>query len=597
MIVLIKRSNVLVCMGAGCVSAGSELVKRELENKVREKGIDAEVKVIGTGCMGPCERGPLIVVYPEGTFYQKVTLSDVDLIVEEHLLKGRIVKKLLARGETVPETKKEQIPFFAKQKKIVLANCGVIDPENIEEYIAVDGYEALAKVLESMSPEEVIAEVEKSGLRGRGGAGFPTGTKWRFVRNARGKPKYLVCNADEGDPGAFMDRAVLEGDPHAVLEGMLIAAYAVGAEQGYIYVRAEYPLAIKRLQIAIEQARKYGFLGKNILGTGFSFDIELRIGAGAFVCGEETALLASIEGRRGMPRSKPPFPATHGLWGKPTLINNVETYANIRHIILNGAEWFRSFGTEQSPGTKVFALSGKVKNTGLIEVPMGITLREIVFDIGEGIINNGRFKAAQIGGPSGGCLTEAHLDIPLTYESVKEAGAIIGSGGLIILDENTCMVELARYFLEFCQVESCGKCIPCRVGTKRMLEILERITQGAGRIEDIQELERLGMWVQQTALCGLGQTAPNPVLSTVRYFRDEYETHIRDRKCPAKVCVSLIRYVVLAEKCIGCGRCIRVCPVKAITGELRKPHHISSEICIKCGECKKACPKDAIIIE
>lgn len=594
---MIKRSNVLVCMGAGCVSAGSEQIKKELENKIREKGIDAEVKIIGTGCMGPCERGPLIVIYPEGTFYQKVSLGDVDLIVDEHLLKGRIVKKLLAKGETVSEVKKEQIPFFAKQKKIVLANCGVIDPENIEEYIAVDGYEALAKVLESMSPEQVIAEVEKSGLRGRGGAGFPTGAKWKFVRNAQGKPKYVVCNADEGDPGAFMDRAVLEGDPHAVLEGMLIAAYAVGAEQGYIYVRAEYPLAIKRLQIAIEQAKKYGFLGKNILGTNFSFDIELRIGAGAFVCGEETALLASIEGRRGMPRSKPPFPATHGLWGKPTLINNVETYANVRHIILNGAEWFRSFGTEQSPGTKVFALSGKVRNTGLIEVPMGITLREIVFDIGEGIINDGKFKAAQIGGPSGGCLTENHLEIPLTYESVKEAGAIIGSGGLIILDENTCMVELARYFLEFCQVESCGKCIPCRVGTKRMLEILERITQGAGKMEDIQELERLGIWVQQTALCGLGQTAPNPVLSTVRYFRSEYEAHIRDKKCPAKVCVSLIKYTVLADKCIGCGRCIRVCPVKAITGSLRKPHHINPEVCIKCGECRKACPKDAIIVE
>lgn len=594
---MIKRSNVLVCMGAGCVSAGSEQIKKELENKIREKGIDAEVKIIGTGCMGPCERGPLIVIYPEGTFYQKVSLGDVDLIVDEHLLKGRIVKKLLAKGETVSEVKKEQIPFFAKQKKIVLANCGVIDPENIEEYIAVNGYEALAKVLESMSPEQVIAEVEKSGLRGRGGAGFPTGAKWKFVRNAQGKPKYVVCNADEGDPGAFMDRAVLEGDPHAVLEGMLIAAYAVGAEQGYIYVRAEYPLAIKRLQIAIEQAKKYGFLGKNILGTNFSFDIELRIGAGAFVCGEETALLASIEGRRGMPRSKPPFPATHGLWGKPTLINNVETYANVRHIILNGAEWFRSFGTEQSPGTKVFALSGKVRNTGLIEVPMGITLREIVFDIGEGIINDGKFKAAQIGGPSGGCLTENHLEIPLTYESVKEAGAIIGSGGLIILDENTCMVELARYFLEFCQVESCGKCIPCRVGTKRMLEILERITQGAGKMEDIQELERLGIWVQQTALCGLGQTAPNPVLSTVRYFRSEYEAHIRDKKCPAKVCVSLIKYTVLADKCIGCGRCIRVCPVKAITGSLRKPHHINPEVCIKCGECRKACPKDAIIVE
>ncbi|MCS7233700.1 MAG: NADH-quinone oxidoreductase subunit NuoF [Synergistetes bacterium] len=594
---MIQRAHVLVCMGAGCVSAGSELVKKRLEEKIKEKELDVEVRIIGTGCMGPCERGPIVLVYPEGAFYQKVGLSDVDLIVEEHLLKGRVVKELLAKDEAAVRVSKEEIPFFAKQEKIVLANCGVIDPENIEEYIAANGYEALARVLERMTPDEVISMMEKSNLRGRGGAGFPTGLKWRFVRSAKGEPKYVVCNGDEGDPGAFMDRAILEGDPHAVLEGMLIAAYAVGSKQGYIYVRAEYPLAIKRLQIAMEQARKYGFLGKNILDTGFSFDVELRIGAGAFVCGEETALLASIEGRRGMPRSKPPFPATHGLWGKPTLINNVETYANVRHIILNGPEWFRSFGTDSSSGTKVFALSGKVKNTGLIEVPMGITLREVVFDIGGGIINDGKFKAAQIGGPSGGCLTERHLDLPLTYESVKEAGAIVGSGGLIILDENTCMVELARYFLEFCQLESCGKCIPCRVGTKRMLEILERITQGAGKMEDINELERLGNWVQQASLCGLGQTAPNPVLSTVRYFREEYEAHVIQKKCPAKVCVSLIKYLILVEKCIGCGRCAKVCPVKAISGAIRKPHFINSEICVKCGECKKVCPVNAVIID
>lgn len=533
------RADLLICLGAGCVSSGSELIKKRLEEKIKEKGLEAEIRIIGTGCMGPCERGPVMMIYPEGVFYQRVTLDDVDAIVEQHLLKGKIVEKLLPKEELIPSLKEKELPFFAKQKKIVLANCGVIDPENIEEYIAVNGYEALAKVLESMSPEQVIAEVEKSGLRGRGGAGFPTGAKWRFVRNAQGKPKYVVCNADEGDPGAFMDRAVLEGDPHAVLEGMLIAAYAVGAEQGYIYVRAEYPLAIKRLQIAIEQARKYGFLGKNIFNTNFSFDVDLRIGAGAFVCGEETALLASIEGKRGMPRSKPPFPATHGLWAKPTLINNVETYANVRHIILNGAEWFRSFGTPTSPGTKVFALSGKVRNTGLIEVPMGTTLGEIVFDIGGGIIGDRKFKAAQTGGPSGGCLTVKHLNLPLDYESVKEAGAIVGSGGLIVLDETTCMVELARYFLEFCQEESCGKCVPCRVGTKKMLEILERIIHGKGTLEDLDRLVEIGTWVQQTALCGLGQTAPNPVLSTIRYFREEYEAHIIDKRCPAGVCADL----------------------------------------------------------
>ncbi len=534
-----KRLDVLICLGAGCVSSGSELIKKKMEEEIRKRGLEDEIRIIGTGCMGPCERGPVMMIYPEGVFYQRVTLKDVETIVEEHFLKGRVVERLLPKEEVVPSLKEEELPFFTKQKKIVLANCGVINPENIEEYIAVDGYEALARVLEKMTPEEVIFEIEKSGLRGRGGAGFPTGRKWRFVKNAQGKPKYVVCNADEGDPGAFMDRAVLEGDPHAVIEGMLIAAYAVGAEQGYIYVRAEYPLAIKRLQIAIEQARKYGLLGKNILETDFSFDIELRIGAGAFVCGEETALLASIEGKRGMPRPKPPFPATHGLWGKPTLINNVETFANVRHIILNGADWFRSFGTDKSPGTKVFALSGKVRNTGLIEVPMGITLGEVVFDIGGGIPNNKKFKAAQIGGPSGGCLTVKHLNLPLDYESVKEAGAIIGSGGLIILDENTCMVELARFFLEFCQEESCGKCIPCRVGIKKMLEILERIVHGKGTLEDIDRLEELGRWIQQSALCGLGQTAPNPVLSTIKYFREEYEAHIIDKRCPAGVCADL----------------------------------------------------------
>ncbi len=524
-----NHTEILVCLGAGCVSSGSLKVKEEFEHKIRELGLSDKVKVIGTGCMGPCEKGPVVSIRQLGLYYQDVTPDKVKDIVSAHFVENRPKEDYLF---------KESQTFFKKQTKIVLANCGQIDPESIDDYIETGGYKALQKVL-AMNPEEVIDMIKESGLRGRGGAGFPTGLKWGFVRGAKGSPKYVICNADEGDPGAFMDRAVLEGDPHTVLEGMLIAGYAVGATHGYIYIRAEYPLAIERLKKAIKQARERGYLGKNVFGTEYSFDIDLRMGAGAFVCGEETALIASIEGKRGMPRPKPPFPANKGLWGKPTLINNVETLANIRHIILKGPAWFRSVGTEKSPGTKVFALSGKVKNTGLIEVPMGTPLGEVVFDIGGGPPKDRKFKAAQIGGPSGGCLTNQHLNTPLDYEHVTEAGAIMGSGGLIILDEATCMVELARFFLEFCQDESCGKCPPCRAGTKRMLDILERITKGQGTLSDIETLIELGNEIKDTALCGLGQTAPNPVLSTIRYFEKEYEAHIIDKKCEASVCAEL----------------------------------------------------------
>lgn len=530
--------TVLICSGAACLSSGEEVVKNRLDTLIKEKNLENDVKIIETGCMGPCQYGPVMIVYPDGSYYINLTEDKVEKIVNEHFIKGRPVKEFL--WETPEARKKVEekkiVPFFEKQLKIVLSNCGNIDPENIDEYIGTGGYEALGKVLTEMTPEEVIDIVTKSGLRGRGGAGFPTGLKWKFAREAKGDEKYVICNGDEGDPGAFMDRSICEGDPHAVLEGMVIAGYAIGANKGYIYIRAEYPLAVKRLQIALKQAKKYGLIGKNILETGFNFDIEIRMGAGAFVCGEETALIASIEGKRGQPRPKPPFPAQRGLWGKPTVINNVETLANIRHIILNGPEWFASFGTEKSKGTKVFALSGKVKNTGLVEVPIGITLRELIFDIGGGIPNDKKFKAVQIGGPSGGCIPEEHLDAQIDYESLTSLGAIMGSGGLIVLDEDNCMVSMAKFFLEFTVDESCGQCIPCRVGLKQMYNILEKITKGYGTMEDLQKLEELAKTVKTTSLCGLGQTAPNPVLSTLRYFKDEYLEHIKEKKCKANVC-------------------------------------------------------------
>ncbi|MEO0198202.1 MAG: NADH-quinone oxidoreductase subunit NuoF [candidate division WOR-3 bacterium] len=550
-----KRLDVLVCSGAACISNDSTTIKNKLLAAIKDAGIEDEVAVVETGCMGPCELGPVMLVYPDGVFYIRLKEADVEEIVKEHFIKGRPVKRL---QWTTPEARKiveekRQVPFFEKQLKIVLSNCGKIDPENIEEYIAVGGYEALAKVLTQMTPEQVIEEMIASGLRGRGGAGFPTGLKWKATKESPGEEKYVVCNGDEGDPGAFMDRAILEGDPHSVIEGMAIAAYAVGAKQGYVYVRAEYPLAVKRLEKAIQQARKYGLLGKNIFETGFEFDLEIRIGAGAFVCGEETALLASIEGKRGQPRPKPPFPAQKGLWGKPTLINNVETFANVRHIILNGAKWFASIGTENSKGTKVFALSGKVLNTGLVEVPMGITIRELVFDIGGGIPEGKKFKAVQVGGPSGGCVPADYIDTPIDYESLKKLGTIMGSGGVIVLDEDTCMVNLAKFFLDFTVDESCGQCVPCRIGLKHLYDILDRITKGEGRMEDLETLEKLGEEIRRTSLCGLGQSAPNPVLSTLKYFRDEYIEHIRDKKCRAGVCnlVSEEKVTSFEEKLKG----------------------------------------------
>jgi len=587
-----RRLEVLVCSGTACLSSGSEAVKRALLEAISAHGIADEVRIVETGCMGPCELGPVMLVYPEGTFYVKVRPEDAEEIVVEHFLKGRPVQRLLwAEGAPAPR----EIPFFARQKKVVLANCGIIDPEEIEEYIAAGGYEALGKALAEMSPDEVIEEIKRSGLRGRGGAGFPTGVKWELVRKAPGSEKYVICNADEGDPGAFMDRAILEGDPHAVLEGMAIAAYAVGAKRGYIYVRAEYPLAIQRLKRAISQAREYGLLGDDIFESGFSFDVELRMGAGAFVCGEETALIASIEGRRGEPRPRPPYPAQSGLWGKPTLINNVETFANVRHIILKGADWFSAIGTETSKGTKVFALAGQVRNTGLVEVPMGITLRELIFEVGGGVPKGQKFKAVQIGGPSGGCLPEELLDVPVDYESLREHGAIMGSGGVIVLDDSACMVNVAKFFLQFTADESCGKCTPCRVGTQMMLEILNRITEGEGTEEDLARLEELAQLVKSASLCGLGQTAPNPVLSTLRYFRDEYLAHIRDKACPAGVCPALIHYEIDPELCRGCDACRRACPTGAIQGTPGKPPYtLDQSRCIRCGACLAACPFGAI---
>ena len=590
------RAHVLVCGGTGCKSAGSKEVQLEFAKQLEQKGLSDEVMIVETGCHGFCEHGPLVIIYPEGTFYCRVKPEDVEEIVESHLFKGRIVERLLYHEplthEQIPSY--SEINFYKKQKRLVLEHCGAINPEQIEEYIAVGGYEALAKAVTTMTPQEVIDEVKKSGLRGRGGGGFPTGMKWQFAANSVNDKKYVICNADEGDPGAFMDRSVLEGDPHKVLEGMAICGYAIGADEGYIYVRAEYPLAIKRLRIAIDQAEQMGLLGKSIFGSKFSFKIHIKEGAGAFVCGEETALMASIEGRRGMPRPRPPFPAVSGLWGKPTNINNVETFANVASIITNGADWYCGFGTEKSKGTKVFALTGKINNTGLAEVPMGITMREIIFDIGGGITNGKKFKAVQIGGPSGGCLTEAHMDLPMDFDSLKKAGAIIGSGGLVVMDEDTCMVSIAQFFMNFICNESCGKCTPCREGTTRMLDILTRITKGNGKPGDIEELRSLAKMIQNSSLCGLGKTAPNPVLSTLANFEDEYREHIFDKKCRTGSCRSLTTYVIDPAVCKGCTKCARNCPAGAITGELKKPHHIDPEKCIKCGACKAGCPFGAI---
>jgi len=595
-----RRLDVLVCSGAACVSSHSAEVKAALEREIARRDLGDEVRLVETGCMGPCELGPVLLVYPDGAFYIRVTPEDAVDIVEEHFLKGRPVQRLLWEAPEARKIAEEKklVPFFEKQQKIVLSNCGEIDPENIEEYIATGGYEALGLALTEHTPDALIETIVESKLRGRGGAGFPTGLKWRFVAGESGQTKYVVCNADEGDPGAFMDRSLLEGDPHAIIEGMEIAAYAIGATRGYVYVRAEYPLAIRRLKTALDQARGHGLLGKDILETGFSFDIEVRIGAGAFVCGEETALIASIEGERGVPRSRPPYPSTSGVFDAPTLINNAETWGNIRHIVLHGAEWFASIGTPESPGTKVFALSGKVVNTGLVEVPMGTTLRELIFDIGGGIPDGKALKAVQTGGPSGGCIPAEHLDTPIDYESLKRLGAIMGSGGVIVMDEDNCMVNIAKYFLEFTCDESCGKCVPCRAGTRQMLDILERITQGNGRLDDIEQLRTLGTTIVSTSLCGLGQSAPNPVLSTLEHFNEEYLAHITDKRCDAHVCTALIRYAIDVDACKACDKCRTVCPVSAIRGTPGQPPYVLDEdVCVRCGRCAEVCPFGAIRIE
>ncbi len=592
------RTDVLVCGGTGCTSSNSEKIIEKLQEEIARHGLEEEVNVVRTGCFGLCALGPIMIVYPEGSFYSMVQVEDIPEIVEEHLLKGKAVKRLLYK-ETVSEDGSirslSETPFYAKQRRIALRNCGVINPEDIGEYIAVDGYTALAKVLKEMTPQEVIGVMKASGLRGRGGAGFPTGLKWSFAAANQADQKYVCCNADEGDPGAFMDRSILEGDPHTVLEAMTIAGYAIGSTQGYIYIRAEYPIAVKRLQIALRQSREKGFLGKNIFGSGFDFDIELRLGAGAFVCGEETALMTSIEGKRGEPRPRPPFPALKGLFQKPTILNNVETWANITQIILNGAEWFHSIGTEKSAGTKVFALGGKINHTGLVEVPMGTTLREIVEEIGGGVPNGHAFKAAQTGGPSGGCIPASELDIKIDYDNLTAIGAMMGSGGMIVMDDTTCMVDIAKFFLEFTVDESCGKCTPCRVGTRRLLELLTKITDGKGTMEDIDRMEELCYYLKENSLCALGQTAPNPVLSTLKYFRDEYIAHVTEHRCPAGVCKALTNYHIEADKCRGCTLCARNCPVGAITGTVKQPHVIDTSKCIKCGACMEKCRFGAIV--
>ncbi len=591
------RSQVLVCGGTGCTSSGSNDICAALKSELASKGLEKEVEVVKTGCFGLCELGPVIIVYPEGAFYSQVKVEDVSELVEEHLLKGRIVKRLIYHDAIEDDKIKSlnKVGFYAKQERIALRNCGVIDPENIDEYLAFDGYKALEKALTTMTPQDVIDEMKKSGLRGRGGGGFPTGLKWEFAAKQKNDQKYIICNADEGDPGAFMDRSVLEGDPHVVLEAMAIGGYAIGANQGFIYVRAEYPIAVQRLEVAIAQARDYGLLGKNIFETGFDFDVEIRLGAGAFVCGEETALMRSIEGERGMPTPKPPFPAVSGLWGKPTVINNVETYANIPQIIYKGADWFSSIGTEKSKGTKVFALGGKITNTGLVEIPMGTTLREVIYEMGGGIPNNKKFKAVQTGGPSGGCITADNLDISIEYDTLVAMGSMMGSGGMIVLDEDNCMVDVARFFLDFTRDESCGKCTPCRVGTKRMLEMLEKITEGKATLEDLDKLEKLALSIKTSALCGLGQTAPNPVLSTLKYFRDEYEAHVVDKKCPAGVCKALMQYTILDDPCKKCGICAKACPVGAISGKVKERFLIDQDKCVKCGVCMVKCPFKAIV--
>ena len=591
------RSHVLLCAGTGCVASGCHGVSDAFEAELKAVGLENEVKVVHTGCFGLCALGPIMIIYPEGSFYAQVKAEDCKEIVDEHLLKGRIVSRLLYH-ETVGDDDNlkslAETGFYKKQTRVALRNCGVIDPENIDEYIGFDGYAALGKALTEMTPQEVIDLIKASGLRGRGGAGFPTGLKWEFAAKAVGDQKYVCCNADEGDPGAFMDRSILEGDPHAVIEAMSIAAYAIGADQGYVYVRAEYPIAVHRLQIAIDQAKEYGLLGTNIFDTGFNFDLEIRLGAGAFVCGEETALLMSIEGKRGEPRSRPPFPAVKGLFGKPTVLNNVETYANIPQIMIKGPEWFSSMGTEKSKGTKVFALGGNVTNVGLVEIPMGITLREIVDEIGGGVPNGRKFKAAQTGGPSGGCIPAEHFDVPIDYENLAAVGSMMGSGGLIVMDDSNCMVDMAKFFLDFTVEESCGKCSPCRIGTKRLYEILEKITTGNGTVEDLDKMEMLCKHISVSSLCALGQTASNPVISMYKFFKDEYKAHVIDKTCPAGVCKDLLKYVVLPDKCIGCTVCAKFCPVNCISGSVKAVHEIDQNECIKCGVCMEKCKFGAI---
>jgi len=590
-----KRIDLLICCGSGCTSAGSLKIRDKFVEVLKAKGIYDEVQIIETGCMGPCDWAPVIMVYPDGTFYKRITDKDVETVVVEHLIGGKPVESLMVQDNGKPVHNRAEIPFFRPQVKVALENLGFLNPEKIDEYIALDGYEALAKILTTkQTPEEVIDICKKSGLRGRGGAGFPTGSKWDFVHQAKGSPKYVICNADEGDPGAFMDRSVLEGDPHRVIEGMLIAAYATGASKGFFYIRAEYPLAIKRIKMAIDACTEKGLLGNNIFGSDFSFEMEVRTGAGAFVCGEETALISSVEGKRGQPTPKPPYPANEGLWGKPTLVNNVETLANVPTIFRKGADWFAKMGTEKSKGTKVFALTGDVVNTGLAEVPMGISLREMIYDVCGGITGGHEFKAVQLGGPSGGCLMKDHLDVQIDYENLTSRGAMMGSGGVIVLNDLNCMVNVAKFFLDFSLDESCGKCSPCRIGLKQMYKILERITSGEGKTGDIEELEKLGTTIKQLSLCGLGQTAPNPVLSTIRYFREEYEAHINKKECPFRVCKALLYYDINKAECIGCSMCAKKCPANCISGSREDKYTIDQLACVKCGNCMEVCPKKCI---